>query len=121
MAEIACQWIESDIAQHRKAWQWQETCKRFRLFKKNFPDKKYVGNSQICAHVWLPIKGDLDVAINKLRSLGVIVVPASIFAVSRNIPNNIRISLSAAKSIQQLIIALDIILGSGLIEQTKQT
>jgi DNA-binding transcriptional MocR family regulator len=121
MAEIACQWIESDIAQQRKSWQWQETCRRFRLFKKLFPNKIYAGNSQTCAHVWLPIKGDLEVAINKLKSLGVIVVPASLFAVSRNTPNNIRISLSAAKSMQQLNIALNIVLESGLIQQTEDT
>jgi len=118
MAEIACQWIENDIAQQRKAWHWQETCRRFRLFKKIFPAKEYEGNSQICAHVWLPIRGDLDVAIHKLKSLGVIVVPASLFAVSRNIPNNIRISLSAAKSMQQLNIALKIVLESGLVESS---
>jgi DNA-binding transcriptional MocR family regulator len=121
MAEIACQWIDSGVAQQRKTWQRQEVCSRFRLFKKIFPSKVYGGNSQTCAHVWLPIKGSLDVATQELKGLGVNVVPASLFAVSRNIPNNIRISLSAAKSIQQLNIALNIVLESGLVKQTEIT
>ena len=119
MAEIACLWIENDTAQQRKLWQWQEISKRFHLFKKVFSAKKYAGNLQTCAHIWLPIKGDIESAVSQLKNLGVIVVPASIFAVSRNVPNNIRISLSAAKSIQQLHIALTIIDDSGLIKQAN--
>lgn len=120
MAEVACRWIESGVTKRRNLWQWQEIGRRFRLFKKIFPPDRYAGNTQISSHVWLTVTGELGQSLAMLTDLGIIVVPASVFAVGRNIPNNIRVSLTAAKSIQQLKIALTILVGSGLVSAAKQ-
>ncbi len=117
MAEIACRWIESGLAKQRMNWQWSEIQKRHRIFKKIFPDTKYNGNKDLCSHVWLPVEGTAVQAQEKCHQLGVEVVPAGLFAVGRNYPECIRVSLTAAKSRQQLKIGLQRIYQSGVVKQ----
>lgn len=117
MAEIACRWIESGLAKKRMDWQWQEIHKRHRIFKKIFPETTYAGNHEVCSHVWLPVAGSAEQAQQKCHQLGVEVVPAGLFAVGRQYPQCIRVSLTAAKSRQQLKIGLERIYQSGVIKR----
>jgi DNA-binding transcriptional MocR family regulator len=119
MAEIACRWIESGLAKQRMKWQWNEIQKRHRIFKKIFPDSHYDGNKDLCSHVWLPVQGTAEQAKEKCHQLGVEVVPAGLFAVGRNYPQCIRVSLTAAKSRQQLKIGLQRVYQSGLVKLKK--
>jgi DNA-binding transcriptional MocR family regulator len=109
MAEIACHWIESKITVKKLKWQQTEVEKRFRLFKKVFPSFLYQGNTEITSHVWLATNKNSETVASQLHDLGVEVVPAKFFAVSHQFPHFIRVSLTAAKSHQQLKIALQII------------
>ncbi len=117
MAEVACQWINSGVAERRRQWQWSETCRRYRLFRRIFPTTDYPGNSKVCSHVWLPVNGDSDQVAERCRELGVEVVPASTFAVGRSCPQCIRVSLTAARDLQQLKIALEIIRDIGVVRR----
>lgn len=119
MAEIACRWIESGLAKRRMKWQWNETQDRHRIFKKIFPETNFDGNKLVCSHVWLPVKGTAVQAQEKCHQLGVEVVPAGLFAVGRHYPQCIRVSLTAAKSRQQLKIGLQRIYQSGEVKLKK--
>jgi DNA-binding transcriptional MocR family regulator len=121
MAEIACRWIESGLAKQRMNWQWKEIQKRHRIFKKIFPESSFDGNKDLCSHVWLPVNGSAEQAKEKCHQLGVEVVPAGLFAVGRNYPECIRVSLTAAKSRQQLTIGLQRIYQSGVVKMKKGT
>ncbi len=117
-AEIACRWIESGTARKRLEWQRREVATRHQLFKKLFRSEYYSGNSTICSHVWLPVIGTADDAQTTCRQHGVEIVPSGFFAVGRNNSEYIRVSLTAAKSVKQLKIALIRILKTGIIKKT---
>jgi DNA-binding transcriptional MocR family regulator len=120
MAEIACRWVESGLAKKRMNWQWNEIQQRHRIFKKIFPESQFDGNRDLCSHVWLPVQGSAEQAKDICHQLGVEVVPAGLFAVGRNYPQCIRVSLTAAKSRQQLKIGLQKIYQSGVVKMKKR-
>ena len=120
MAEIACRWIESGLAKKRMQWQWQEIQQRHRIFKKIFPETHYAGNRDVCSHVWLAAEGSAEEAQHTCHQLGVEVVAAGLFAVGRHYPQCIRVSLTAAKSRQQLKIGLERIAQSGVVIAQKK-
>ncbi|MFC3121617.1 aminotransferase-like domain-containing protein [Agaribacter flavus] len=141
-AAIAKLWIDDGTAYHRTKAQQREIAMRFRLFAKAFPKhvkthkvnveplhtNKFKDNVQnaegeniahgipICSHVWLQVSRDADFVADQLKKQGVRVVPASVFAVSHKFPNAIRVSLTAAKSHEELVRALNIIKQSGFIK-----
>lgn len=117
MAEVAATWIENGTAKRRRNWQIKEIHKRFRLFKRLFPAHQYSGNPSPCSHVWLAVNENAEEIAKKLEQCGVKVVPSIMFAVSHHPPDFIRISLTAAKSIQQLKLGLEIILNSGFVKR----
>jgi len=119
IAEVACHWIESGIAKKRLKRQRSELLTRFKLFKKIFPSVVYIGNQTPSAHVWLATNINSEHAQLTLQHLGVEVVPSKYFAVNHQFPHFIRVSLSAAKSIQQLKIALDIIKTANVIMKSE--
>ena len=96
--------------------QYQEIVKRYQLFKTLFPESTYPYSQSICSHVWLPTNIDSNVASVQLEKAGVVVVPSSTFMVGHQDPHFIRVSLTAAKTRQQLKIALSIIKDSHLIK-----
>ena len=106
MAEVACRWIHSGIASRRRQWQRAEIARRYQLFKSIFPSQEYPGNEQICSHVWLAVNDAADAVANQCHDKGVEVVAASTFAVGRHHPDAIRVSLTAARDLQQLTIGL---------------
>lgn len=116
MAEVAAQWIENGIAGKRRAWQQSELNKRFDLFKRLFPSGHFAGNQVPSPHIWLQVTNNADEVANILADKGVTVVPSSLFAVGHQPADFIRVSLTAAKDMQQLKTALEILLDSGLIE-----
>lgn len=115
IAEIACRWIDSSVAKSRLQWQKEEMVRRFRIFKKVFPTKKYLGSRNVTAHVWLPTNREADEVANILKNKGVKVVPSSFFAINHHASQCIRVSLTAAKSLQLLKKALDIIAEANVI------
>ncbi|SFD27614.1 PLP-dependent aminotransferase family protein [Pseudoalteromonas denitrificans] len=117
IAEIACRWIFDGTVKKRTLWQQAEIHRRFRLFKTLFANNLYAQNIKVCSHVWLAVNKNADLVAKELSDLGVEVVPASLFAVGRFCPNNIRISLTAAASLQTLKIGLEIILHSGFMTE----
>ena len=118
MAEVAAQWIENGIAAERRTWQQNELNKRYELFKRLFPSSLFAGNQVPCPHVWLQVTKHADEAANRLADKGVTVVPASLFAVGHQPPDFIRVSLTAANNMQQLKMALEVLLDSGLIRKS---
>ncbi len=115
MSQVACQWINSGLAQTRREKHIEEMNVRFRLFKTIFPSSDYPGNANISSHVWLATRRNSEQVQQLLHHLGVEVVPSKYFAVSHQFPHFIRVSLSAAKTIKQLKIALSIIKESNTI------
>lgn len=117
-AEIACQWIAAGKTERRLTKQQQIIRQRFKLFKQVFPSQQYSGNTSITSHIWLATNQNSELVEAKLKTLGVDVVASKHFAVSHQFPHYIRVSLTAAKSIQQLSIALKLIKSANVIKQT---
>ena len=116
IAQIACDWIDNGIAKERRKKQYAAIQKRYQLFKSIFPNNKYPYTKTLCSHIWLPTNISSGQSFQKLKALGVTVVPSATFLVGHQDPNYIRISLTAAKSMQQLAIALELIRDSGIIK-----
>ncbi|MBV1909378.1 MAG: PLP-dependent aminotransferase family protein [Kangiellaceae bacterium] len=120
MAEVAYQWITDGTSQKRRKWQQQEINRRFRLAKsilKSHTSCVQFEHSIPGSHLWLPVTIPANEAAEKCAKLGVKVVPSSSFAVGRRYPNCIRVSLTAAKSMQQLKAGLSIILQADILER----
>ncbi|MFD2166988.1 PLP-dependent aminotransferase family protein [Thalassotalea euphylliae] len=115
MAEVARHWINEGIAEQRKQWQINEIAKRYRIFKQVMPELSLPTDSNGCSHVWLPTLGDAKEAAIVLEKKGVRVVPSHYFAVNHQFIQAVRVSLTAAKSRQQLKIGLERIKGSGVL------
>ena len=115
MANIACLWINNGVALARLRWQQAEIAQRYRLFKTIFSHhlpafKHNQCKKQNCSHVWLPVPGNAEVFADLCHKNGVEVVPSALFAVGHQYPQCVRVSLTAAKSRQQLKAGLEIIL-----------
>ena len=115
MAEVAMNWIATGIAETRRHWQMKQISQRFRMFKSQFPQYDYIANPGMCSHVWLKVKGDAQEVASNLEQSGVRVVPSGFFSVGHHKDNYIRVSLTAAKTLQDLKVALKIIHDSELI------
>jgi DNA-binding transcriptional MocR family regulator len=113
---LACKWINDGTAMRRLKWQWQEVQRRHRLFQKIFPNNQYLSSAEPCSHVWLPVTEPAEQVAKHCSDLGVEVVPASLFAVSRNYAECIRVSLTAAKTLREVTIGLEIIRDTGMVK-----
>ncbi|WDE09963.1 PLP-dependent aminotransferase family protein [Thalassomonas haliotis] len=109
MADIARQWIHDGTAHERLHWQQQEIKQRYQLFKQVFAKSFCLINQNCSSHLWLPVPIDADIFAQRCQQQGVAVVPASLFAVGHQFPQCIRVSLTAAKSRQQLKAGLALI------------
>lgn len=94
---IACQWLADGTAARRLAWQRQEIGERWRLARVLFGNALVKGGTA-SPHAWLNTPGDAATLVSQCRAQGVEIVPASAFAVGTEIPQAVRISLSAASS-----------------------
>lgn len=105
MAEVACRWIGDGTAARRLAWQRAEVTARHVLAR-----HALVG-AGACAgppgpHLWLPLASGADEVAACCRVAGVEVVASPLFAVTREAPEGVRVSLAAARSRTELARAL---------------
>ena len=107
---IACQWIGDGTAQARMQWQTGEVARRWRLSKKILGPGMYQTQTP-SPHIWLTVPDSEIPLAEACRAAGVDVVPADVFTVKPTATNAVRISLTAAASIQVLKVALERIAG----------
>ncbi|MEC4167456.1 MULTISPECIES: PLP-dependent aminotransferase family protein [unclassified Pseudomonas] len=107
---IACQWIGDGTAQARVQWQTGEVARRWRLAKKILGPGMYQTQTP-SPHIWLTVADSEIPLAEACRAAGVDVVPADVFTVKPTATNAVRISLTAAASIQVLKVALERIAG----------
>lgn len=107
---IACQWIGDGTAQARLQWQTGEVARRWRLAKKILGPGMYQTQTP-SPHIWLTVADSEIPLAEACRAAGVDVVPADVFTVKPTATNAVRISLTAAASIQVLKVALERIAG----------
>ena len=103
---IACQWISDGTAQARLEWQTLEVSRRWRLAKKFLGAAMYQTETP-SPHIWVTVEDGAEAC----RAVGVEVVPADVFAVKSSAGHAVRISLTAAASVQALKVALERIAG----------
>ncbi|WP_159970390.1 PLP-dependent aminotransferase family protein [Pseudomonas sp. 8Z] len=102
---LACEWIESGVAQQRLAWQVEELQQRWRLAARVLGPRMPQGRA-VAPHLWLDVETPAGLA-DACRLQGVDVVPAEVFAVEANPIRAVRVSLAAAASRVELKQALE--------------
>ena len=102
---IACHWIGEGIAHQRVDWQTREVERRWRLAK-NLMGRGMYQTRFASPHIWLHAPVEAEPLVQTFRAAGIEVVPSQVFAVKSAPLNAVRISLTAAPSIQQLSVAL---------------
>uniref|UniRef100_E6VEB8 Transcriptional regulator, GntR family with aminotransferase domain n=1 Tax=Rhodopseudomonas palustris (strain DX-1) TaxID=652103 RepID=E6VEB8_RHOPX len=113
MAEIACRWMEDGTALRRAKWQRDEVGVRHRLARRVLPNGR-VGNPPPSPHAWLAAPPEMADPVAGCRAVGIDVVSAATFAVTRAAPPRIRISLTAAETRAELGRALDRLAAVGI-------
>lgn len=102
MLALSCRWIETGVAARRQDWQRREVAERRRLAERllgrTLPDSP---------HQWLAVDADATAVAERIKAAGVEVVPGPLFAVGREAPQAIRVSLTAAKSRRDLAVGLE--------------
>ncbi|OWJ67487.1 PLP-dependent aminotransferase family protein [Inquilinus limosus] len=110
LAEVACRWIEDGTAARRLAWQRAEIAARHAQARRALPGlvapESGPGAQPASPHLWLPRDGDADALAARCRAAGVEVVAGDLFAVTREAPQGLRLSLAAASSRAELAEAL---------------
>ncbi|EKV29542.1 Aspartate aminotransferase [Caenispirillum salinarum AK4] len=102
MLSVACRWIEDGTAARRQAWQRAEIAERRRLAE------RILGRTLAPApHQWLAVSDDPADVAERARAVGVEVVPAPVFAVGRERPAAVRVSLTAARTRRDLAVGLE--------------
>ena len=112
LAEMAATWIEDGTAQRLVAQKRAEAVLRNRTVRRILP--KVTGDPR-SAHLWLPLPGRWtpDAFAEEARRRHVRVASASSFAIGKEIPRAIRISIGAPGSIAELESALHVLAGIG--------
>ncbi|MGA4448524.1 PLP-dependent aminotransferase family protein [Ectopseudomonas chengduensis] len=102
---LACEWIESGVAEQRLAWQMEELQQRWRLAARVLGPRMPQGRA-VAPHLWLDDSPPAGLA-EACRDHGVEVVAAEVFAVDANPGHAVRVSLAAAASRAELKRALE--------------
>ena len=102
---LACEWIESGVAEQRLAWQIEELQQRWRLAARVLGPRIPQGRAA-APHLWLDSAPPAGLA-EACRQHGVEVVPAEVFAIEANPGHAARVSLAAAASRAELKRALE--------------
>lgn len=112
LAEMAATWIEDGTAARLIAQKRAEAALRNRSVKRILP--RATGDPR-SAHLWMPLPGRWmpDAFANEARRRRVRVASATSFAVRKEVPRAIRISIGAPASIAELESALHILAGIG--------
>lgn len=93
MLAVACRWIEDGTAARRQDWQRAEVAARRRL-----AERILARPLAASPHQWLAVGTDPAAVAERARAAGVEVVPSALFAVGRERPAAIRVSLTAART-----------------------
>lgn len=99
---LACRWIEDGTALRRAAWQRAEVEARCRL-----AERVLGRNLPRSPHQWVSVSSNAATAAEQARAAGVEVVPAGVFAVGREVPAAVRVSLTAARTRRDLVRGLE--------------
>lgn len=118
MAEVACRWVEDGTAARRLAWQCAEVVARHALARRIL-DGVGACSAPASPHLWLPLASGADQAATRCRAAGVAVVASPLFAVTREAPEGVRVSLAAAGSRAELSQALAQLRGCDLAHVTN--
>ncbi|MGO1073958.1 aminotransferase-like domain-containing protein [Inquilinus sp. CA228] len=105
LGEVACRWIEDGTAARRLAWQRAEIAARHAQARRALPGLA-APDLVPGPHLWLPLAADAGAAAARCLAAGVEVVAADVFAVTREAPQGLRLSLAAASSRAELAEAL---------------
>ncbi|MGM0561315.1 MAG: PLP-dependent aminotransferase family protein [Pseudomonadota bacterium] len=89
--ELACQWIEDGIVYRRLDWQKGEMLARWKLARRILPIPP---SAPPAPHLWLPVSGDAEAVAELCRRQRVEVVASRTFAVRRDVPQGLRLSLT---------------------------
>ncbi|MFC4349925.1 PLP-dependent aminotransferase family protein [Fodinicurvata halophila] len=101
--ELACLWIADGTVQRRLEWQKGEMTARWKLARRVLP----MGAELPAApHVWLPVAGDAEAMAERCRRRQVEVVASRTFAVRREVPQGLRLSLTTPATRAELQEAL---------------
>jgi DNA-binding transcriptional MocR family regulator len=103
MGEVACRWIEDGTAARRLAWQRAEIAARHAQARRALPG--LAAGLPPSPHLWLPLADGAGAAASCLAA-GVEVVASDLFAVTREAPQGLRLSLAAAAGRAELAEAL---------------
>ncbi len=104
MGEVACRWIEDGTAARRLAWQRAEIAARHAQARRALPGL-VASDGPPSPHLWLPLADGAGAATACLAA-GVEVVASDLFAVTREAPRGLRLSLAAAAGRAELAEAL---------------
>lgn len=106
MADVACRWIEDGTAFRRLDWQRDEVAARYHQTRHALAGAGFRFGVP-GPHVWMPLaSAQADEAAARCRAGGVEVVASELFAVTREAPGGVRVSLTAARDQSELAQAL---------------
>ena len=114
MLQIACGWLADGTAERRAAWQRAEVAARYRLAEAQLDLPPLRPGQPAPPHLWIAVRGRADRAAERAREHGVEVVPAGVFAVGRQVPRAVRLSLTTAPTRQELRTGLQRLRSSGV-------
>ncbi len=107
MTEVACRWIEDGTAVRRVGWQRGEVAIRCQQARKSLAGLGFRFEVP-SPHVWMPLaSAQADEAAAACRAAGVEVVASGLFAVTREAPGGVRVSLTAGRDQTELAHALN--------------
>ncbi|HEX3065286.1 MAG TPA: hypothetical protein VHQ39_07380, partial [Dongiaceae bacterium] len=106
MCEVACRWLDSDIAQRRAAWQRAEVERRYRMAEPLLLRRGRNARRHPSPHVWIPLSGDSDSRAAACSRHGVEMVAGSVFAIGRDAATGLRASITAPSTRRELSLAL---------------
>ncbi|WP_434778370.1 PLP-dependent aminotransferase family protein [Neisseria sp. Ec49-e6-T10] len=104
--KIISHWIENGTAKNRLDWQYKQVESRWHLARKIL-GKNLLKAQQPSPHIWLAVPFASPKLSDLCQQEKISVVPAEVFSVGKQHLNAIRISLTAAKNLVELKIALE--------------
>lgn len=111
LAELAAKWIVDGTAEELLLWQREQLAGRHRILDQILGNFAYVSHPN-ALHAWLPLPDAWrgEALVSEARLKNVAITPAEPFVVDRSvIPNAIRISLGAARTLDELSQGLTIL------------
>jgi len=111
MTEIATRWIVDGTAEHLGRRKLEELTTRHEIVREVFGDRFEVRTDPRSLHLWLPLAEPMryDECVAQARQRGVHVAGADAFAVGRDVPHAIRVSIASPPTRSELRRALEVL------------